>query len=354
MILTNSYTAFLSSLRTNLQISYEDTNPASFAGALHPALDSFDLQKPPYLNDLAFASGFAEDLEDPPSPTSTSTSTISSQSSAPATWTYHASTNDDQSEALNLIADSVVEQRLVAIRSILLHPVVLGVAFVVALFLTRSAYYELPGNRRTVGIISVVTVMVAWIALHQTTKSYLTWATTVADPAWLRDGLYQRSPPSNGSAGGSKQHHGHHNSMPSEDEVLITKHHGKVVGVLVLRTARTNALSSGAPSANGVRALRHRHTNSSSSGRLTGVIRAWTVDPSHRHHGFGSTLLESAVSICRLRRLDGPIFADEHLYSAHVPGLKMLPWPFNRAFEKSEDRAKESLKVAIEGKERKK
>ncbi|QKX58517.1 uncharacterized protein TRUGW13939_05641 [Talaromyces rugulosus] len=347
--------AFLSSLRTNLQISYEDTNAASFAGALHPALDSFDLQKPPYLNDLAFASGFTEDLEDPPSPTSTSTSTISSaQSSAPATWTYHVSTNDDRSEALNLIADSVVEQRLVAIRSILLHPAVLGVALVAALFLTRSAYYEPRENRRTVGIISVLIVMVAWIALHYTTKSYLSWATTVADPAWLRDGLYQRSPPSNGSAGGSKQHHGHHSSMPSDDEVLITKHHGKVVGVLVLRTARTNALSSGAPSANGMRALRHRHTNSSSSGRLTGVIRAWAVDPSHRHHGFGSTLLESAVSICRLRRLDGPIFADEHLYSAHMPGLKMLPWPFNRAFEKSEERAKESLRVAIEGKERKK
>ncbi|KAH8705123.1 hypothetical protein BGW36DRAFT_285046 [Talaromyces proteolyticus] len=347
--------SFLSSLRTNLQISnFEDSHVTTFAGALHPTLDTYDLPKSPYLNDLAFSSGFADDLEDPPSPTSTSTSTISTPQSvfAPATWTYQASTNDDQSEALKLIADSIVEQRSIAIRGILLHPAVLAMASLLTLLLLRSAYHEPHKNGPVAGIIGTFAVMVALIAIHHTTKAYLTWASAVEDPAWLQDGLYRRSQYNNGSAGGSKQHI-HHGSIPAEDEIIIATHQGSIVGVLVLRTARTNALSSGAPSANGMRALRHRHSNSSSSGRLTGVIRAWTVHPSHRHRGFGSSLLESAVSICRLRRLDGPIFADEHLHSAHIPGLRLLPWPFNRIFERREEQAKESLKAAIEGKERK-
>lgn len=56
-------------------------------------------------------------------------------------------------------------------------------------------------------------------------------------------------------------------------------------------------------------------------------------------------LLESAVSICRVRRLDGPIFAEEH----HALATKLLPWIFNKGFEKQEEWARSLLREVIEG-----
>ncbi|EED23282.1 conserved hypothetical protein [Talaromyces stipitatus ATCC 10500] len=358
--------SFLSSLRANLQISYEDLN-ASHLEAFHYPPENYDLRISPYSNESTLSSGFGDDLEDPPSPTDTSTTSTTHSFPAPTTWTYHASTEDDRRAALKLIAESIREQRSLAIRSILLHPAVLTVTFLLFTVLIRCVLHA-PQKRAPVACcIGAGILIIALLAAERATRKYVTLASTVGDSTWLREGLYQQQqqPPqqqqqrnnhNNGTAGGSKHHHSHshshHNSMPLEDEILVTKDHDEVVGALVLRTARTNALSSGAPSANGMRALRHRHSNSSTSGRLTGVIRAWTVKSTHRQRGLGLSLLESAVSICRVRRLDGPIFADEQLHSAHIPGLRTLCWPFNAGFEKVEEQAKDCLKGVIEGKER--
>jgi hypothetical protein len=235
---------------------------------------------------------------------------------------------------------------------------VLAFAFFVLTFLVHSAYRRPSKNVPFVVVIGTTCMVAALIAIHRATRGYLKLAEIVQTPAWLKKGLYLRNNHNNhhggdGSAGGSKNHNHRRNSLIPEDEILLTKYHDEIVGVLVLRTARTNALTSGAPSANGMRALRHRHSNSSSSGRLTGVIRAWAVKPTYRYRGIGIGLLESAVSICRTRRLDGPIFADERLHSAHVPGFRMLPWPFNGEFQKSEDWAGGLLREVIEGRDRK-
>lgn len=255
-----------------------------------------------------------------------------------------------------MIAESIREQRSLAIRSILLHPAILAVAFLILTIIIRCALHAPQQRAPVTCCIGTGILIAALIAVERATRKYITLASAVGDSTWLREGLYQQRNNNNGPAGGSKHSHSHshsrRDSMPLEDEILITKDHDQVVGALVLRTARTNALSSGAPSANGMRALRHRHSNSSTSGRLTGVIRAWTVKSTHRQRGLGLTLLESAVSICRVRRLDGPIFADEQLHSAHIPGLRALCWPFNAGFEKVEEQAKDCLKGVIEGKER--
>ncbi|EEA28278.1 hypothetical protein TMatcc_003395 [Talaromyces marneffei ATCC 18224] len=349
--------SFLSSLRANLQISYEDLN-ATHLEAFHYPPGRYDLRISPYSNDLTPSSGFADDLEDPPSPTDTSTTSTTQSYLAPTTWTYHATTEDDRQAALQLIAESIQEQRSIAIRSIFLHPATLAVAFLIITIIIRCALHATQRRAPVACCIGTGIMIAALFAAERATRKYITLASAVGDSTWLREGLYQQQQQqrnhNNGSAGGSKHHHSHshHNSMPLEDEILITKDNDQVVGALVLRTARTNALSSGAPSANGMRALRHRHSNSSSSGRLTGVIRAWAVKSTHRQRGLGLGLLESAVSICRVRRLDGPIFADEQLNSAHMPGLRTLCWPFNAEFEKVEEQAKDCLKGVIEGKER--
>ncbi|OKL56212.1 hypothetical protein UA08_08425 [Talaromyces atroroseus] len=358
--------AFLSSLRTNLQISFEDLSASS--SSRQPPSASED-----YSNDASSSAGFADDLEDPPSPTDTSTTSTTQQSfPLPATWTYHASTDGDRRAALRLVADSIREQRVNAIRSILLHPAVLAAAFSLLTLFVRCALHGQEQKKKGAVACLLATAgltAAAVIVAYRTTRHYLTMASAVEDTAWLREGLVQQQqqqqqrnnhhPNSHGPAGSSK-HHSHHNSGTSEDELLITRDHEEIVAALVLRTARTNALTSGAPSANGMRALRHRHSNSSTTGRLTGVIRAWTVKKSHRNHGLGLGLLESAVAICRVRRLDGPIFADDERFcGAHVvsPGYywwwSWCWWHFGhaRSAEKAELKAKECLRAVIEGKQ---
>jgi hypothetical protein len=288
-----------------------------------------------------------DDTESPRPPPTHVSSFSSSQS--PKTWTYHATTDDDRREALRLIADGVTQQRPFAVRCIVLHPAVLSIIVFVMTILLRYAYRR-PRNVPVVIAVGAVCLAGALIAMHRATCGYLRLAETVGTLAWLKEGLFLRHHRGDGGTGGGGSKHHHHNSLPGEDEILLTKYGDEIVGVLVLRTARTNALTSGAPSANGVRVLRRRHSNSISSssfssGRLTGVIRAWTVKRPYRRRGIGRMLLESAVSVCRVRRLDGPIFAEEH--NAHA--TRLLPWIFNKGFQKREEWARSLLRDVIEG-----
>ncbi|KAL1981593.1 hypothetical protein VTN96DRAFT_2417 [Rasamsonia emersonii] len=340
---------FLSSLRANLQIPFEDVNSFSNSGSLATTPDCLypvtPLHPPSTTGDLPSLASLPSDPEDADL-THSPTHISSSQS---PTWTYHATTDDDRREALRLIADSVAQQRWFAVRCIVFHPAVLCLALFVLTILVRYAYYH-PGTAPIVAAIGAACLAGALIAIYRMTYGYLQLAETVSTFAWLKEGLWSRNNHGDGgagSAGGAKHHHHHHHLLPAEDEILLTKYGDEIVGVLVLRTARTNALTSGAPSANGIRALRRRQSNSfsSMSGRLTGVIRAWTVKRPYRRRGIGRMLLESAVSICRVRRLDGPIFAEEH----HAHAVKLLPWFFNKGFEKQEEWARSLLREVIEG-----
>lgn len=250
---------------------------------------------------------------------------------------------------MRLVSNGVAEQRQLATRCIVLHPAILTVTLFLLGLGLRWAYY-FPNLRRILPALFLFTVLVTTctlLVLHHATRGYLHHAEKVGTVAWLREGL--RRGRSNSNNNSSKNNH-----LPPEDDIIIAQNgNDEVIGCLVLRTARTNALNEGHPSANGARAWRshHRHSGSFSSytsptsaGRLTGVIRAWTVNPSYRHKGAGLALMEEAVAICRARRLDGPIFADDHANSQ-----RYLPRIFNRAFEAQDQRARGVLMKVIEG-----
>ena len=121
------------------------------------------------------------------------------------------------------------------------------------------------------------------------------------------------------------------------DEVLVAHCENEIVGVLVLRMAKT-VTGAGTP---GVRSggIRSRRK---SSARWTGIIRSWTVKEPDRLQGIGLRLLGEAVANCRLRSLDGPIFAADHANATRV-----LPHMFNGAFDKQERWARAALERTI-------
>lgn len=264
-------------------------------------------------------------------------------------WTRLATNVDDRHAALRLIASSIAEQRQLAVRCILLHPVVLTATLLLLglglrwVYYIRNIYRTLPA----IFLFSVLVTTCVLLVLHQATRGYLHHSETVGTVAWLREGLRRGRSNSNGNS--SKNTH-----PPAEDDIIIAQDgNDELIGCLVLRTARTNALTQGHPSANGARAWRAHHRRSSScssytspmsAGRLTGVVRAWTVNPSYRRQGAGLALMEEAVAICRVRRLDGPIFADDHAHSQ-----RYLPRLFNHEFEVRDQHARRVLTDVIQG-----
>jgi GNAT superfamily N-acetyltransferase len=62
----------------------------------------------------------------------------------------------------------------------------------------------------------------------------------------------------------------------------------------------------------------------------------------YRRKGLGASLLEEAVSVCRTKHWDGPVFADSHATSA-----RLLLRMFTLDFDQMERRARSMLdKVA--------
>ncbi|KAL1855422.1 dynein heavy chain [Paecilomyces lecythidis] len=321
--------AFLSSLRANLQISsredlYHSSTPPSVTNtpdALCPvvSIPSQSLPSPsPFLisKDIPDVPSIEPDIQPPPS------SLYSIQT---------AGTEDEKTGALRLIADSVLEQRFVAARALFLHPVILCLILLVHAVVARWLFRR-PYNTVLVAFGYTVCILAMVFAMTYLSREYGYLATQSETREWLIQPHRARHPPSSSNS----------KSLP-EDDILVAKYGSEVVGALVFRIARTRAFMTAPPSTSGFTRGHRRRSSHSSSARLTGVVRAWTVKTNYRHRGIGTDLLRQAVEMCRRRRLDGPVFADDHAYSVRV-----LPRIFNTVFEKRDERAKDLLTDIIE------
>ncbi|KAJ9300683.1 hypothetical protein DTO271G3_1847 [Paecilomyces variotii] len=322
--------AFLSSLRANLQISsredlYHSSTPPSLANtpdALCPvvSIPSQSLPSPsPFF--------ISKDTPDIPSIEPDARPFFSSRYSIQT-----AGNEDEKTDALRLIAASVLEQRFVAIRSLFLHPVVLCLALLAHAIAARLLFRK-PYNTVLGAFCYTLCILSAAFALAYVSRKYAYLATQSETRAWLIQPHRARHPPSSNNS----------SKLLPEDDILVAKYESRVVGALVFRIARTRAFMTGTPSSTGFTRGHRRRSSHSSSARLTGVIRAWTVKTSYRHRGIGTDLLRQAVEMCRRRRLDGPVFADDHAYSVRV-----LPRMFDGAFERRDARARDLLTDVIE------
>lgn len=334
--------AFFSSLRANLQICFEDfsissSNSVSSADTPDCLYPVVPLSAPGINSEFLVSTSlapFSENAKRSLPVIQFSPSCLAS----PSLRTGPATAGVEREEAFRLISSSVVLQRQAAALSVILHPAVLLFTFILLALTVRFIYHN-PPRFLAVIIIWAGCLTVALVLTLHTTRGYLERAEQVGSPTWLKEGLRNRSD-------GSRQ------TMP-EDEIWITRYGDEIMGALVLRTSRihtnranlhsrtaTNTLptSSGG---GGARARSHRHSNSST--RVTGVIRAWTIKPAYRLQGIGKSLLVAAVITCLTRKLDGPVFADDHVHST-----RLLPPFFNKGLDRQEDWARSLLRSLIQ------
>lgn len=188
----------------------------------------------------------------------------SSPEEIPQLATYTAEAGNDRVEGLRLVADSVAQQRQVASKAMLFHPLSLAVFLAVAAVATQFMlrwYHDMLMVGTTVGGITMTfLIFIRWM-----TGGYIGLAETI-DMEWL-----------------------------GADRMIVVKWGEDIIGALVLGWADTDAAKK--------RGRRRR-------GKA--IVRAWTVKLKYRGKGVGEGLLEEAVKIAGERGADGIIFDANH------------------------------------------
>ncbi|KIW20992.1 hypothetical protein PV08_01571 [Exophiala spinifera] len=234
--------------------------------------------------------------------------------SIPDLTTRPAVSEDDQVEALHLLADSVAQQRQVASSAIMYHPLTLG-TFVLCFGLVYQYLYK--GQRSDwmlIGTTSAGTIMAILVSIRWLTGGYIDEAENIGTWKWLNKGRQANDGLAVGDA----------------DEILLTRFGDEVIGTVIVRGERET------PAGGGPRKPRK-------GAPTTGVIRGWTVKRRYRRKGVGQGLLEEAVKLCQTKGWNGPEFAADHAHSA-----RPLPATFAGTFVKRERQAREMLEKVKE------
>jgi GNAT superfamily N-acetyltransferase len=216
----------------------------------------------------------------------------------PKLSTYTAETEDDRIDGLRLVADSVAQQRQVAGKMLVFHPVNLAIYGLVIAVLAHYMWKS-PDDLLLLGTTTAGITMVYLAAVRMAVGGYLSLAEEI-NWNWLGD-----------------------------DKLVVVKWREEVIGSLVLGWADN---SEGAKK----RGTRRR--------RGKAVVRAWTVKLKYRGKGVGASLLEEAVKVAGERGADGIVFERDHANSKRI-----LPSLYNGFLNKQEARAEKALeKVADE------
>jgi GNAT superfamily N-acetyltransferase len=182
----------------------------------------------------------------------------------PQLTTYTAEAEEDRIEGLRLVADSVAQQRQVASKVMMFHPVSLAayavVVAVAAQYMLRWYEDKLMLASTLGGITMTFLIFIRWM-----TGGYIGMAEDI-NMEWL-----------------------------GEDRLIVVKWGEDIIGALVLGWADNDAAKK--------RGRRRR-------GKA--VVRAWTVKLKYRGKGIGEGLLEEAVKVAGERGADGILFDADH------------------------------------------
>jgi hypothetical protein len=184
----NNAAAFLTSLSANLRIDPDLPSPLgtpiSFrTSSQHPFLP------PP--SPLAFST-VSQPLQPTLSPDTAvmSTESVSVPAAAPTDGlpqlrTYTATTEDDRVDGLRLIADSVAQQRQIASKVLIFHPLHLA-GFVLFIGILLQRFWKTNDDLYMLGPTFGGIVMACLVAVRWVTGRYLTYAEEI-DWDWLGD-----------------------------------------------------------------------------------------------------------------------------------------------------------------------
>lgn len=221
----------------------------------------------------------------------------------------------DKVDALNLVADSIAQQRQFASLHMVFHPYLLAI-LTVALGIAYQISWRIKRDLGMALMLHSGVIMTYLLTIRYFTGKYIQvaesmkWSWMVSD-----DG--------------------------EEDTVIAVRFGSDLIGALVLRLE---------PNLSHIGKKRTRHSFLRGG---HGVIRAWTVKLKYRHKGVGTDLLHEAVKVTREKcGKDAEIgFAKEHANSTMV-----LPEVFNGQFRKNEQKAAKALEDVVsewEGNKRK-
>ncbi|KAF2265858.1 hypothetical protein CC78DRAFT_177812 [Lojkania enalia] len=294
--------AFLTSLSANLRIDPDLPSPLGTPNSFRGSNSHLPLPPP---SPLSFST-IPPSYNPYPSPAETE---IMSASPAvhqqpthnptdglPTLSTYTAESDDDRIEGLRLIADSVAQQRQLASKMLIFHPLNLAV-FTLVLAVLAQYMWKTDDDLLVLGTTVGGITMAFLVAVRMATGAYLQLAENI-NWEWL-----------------------------GEDRLIVVKWGEDIIGALVLGWAEE-----------GVRKKNARRR------RGKAVVRAWTVKLKYRGKGVGEGLLEEAVKVAGERGADGIVF-DE----AHANAERVLPRIYNGFLDKRDQRAEKALeKVADE------
>lgn len=236
--------------------------------------------------------------------------TAAAKDELPPLTTAILTTEEDKTEALKLIADSIAQQRQLAATAILFNPAIVA-AYIVLCAVVYKFAYKTPADAGTFVTTWAGVTMGVLVLVRGQTSGYITLAEAFG---WN----FVRNPDS------------------EDQDIIIGSRYGEeIIGATTLRLERPGGSSSS-----------NRKKTSYKGGK--GIIRAWTVRLKYRRAGVGTELLEETVRVAREKcGKDAEIgFAAEHANST-----MFLPEYFNTVFRRTEAMAQKCLQKVLDGTE---
>ncbi|KAI0171751.1 hypothetical protein GGR52DRAFT_572915 [Hypoxylon sp. FL1284] len=212
----------------------------------------------------------------------------------------------DKVDALNLVTDSIAQQRQSSSYYLIFHPYLLAILSI-GLAIAYQYSWRIKRDVGTALMLHSGVIMTYLLGIRYVTGSYIQVAENTKR-SWMA-------------------------SEDGEEDTVVGVRFGKdLIGALVLRLEPNPSLSG-----------KKRSRGSALRGGK-GVIRAWTVKLRYRRKGVGADLLHEAVRLTRERcGRDAQVgFAREHANSTTV-----LPEAFNGPLRKDEQRAAKTLERVL-------
>ncbi|KAH7031084.1 uncharacterized protein B0I36DRAFT_374118 [Microdochium trichocladiopsis] len=247
--------------------------------------------------------------------------------------------HDDKADALDLVADSIAQQRQSAYRYLALHPCLLA-SLTACLAATQQFSRHCDLATSLVLHSSVVTAYL--LGIRFLTSHYARLAAGLRW-SWLLV--------SSGAADGSSGSGDENSNYGEEDTMIGVRFRSELIGALVLRlevpTFATGFTKRHHRARNNSTQLRRVGGNGSGFYTGKGVIRAWTIKTKYRNQGVGSDLLHEAVRVTRERcGKDAAVgFASQHANSATMD----LPEIFCGHVRRTEQKATRALDEVLKG-----
>lgn len=241
----------------------------------------------------------------------------------PLLKTFAAQDEDMRAEALHLVADSVAQQRNLASRAIIYHPITLAVLAVV-FGAIRQYFYQGELSDYIKILTTFMGVIMALLGgIRLVCGPYIFEAEKVGTWRWLNKGRSCEEEEETGL-----------HVLEDTDEILLTKFGGEFIGAIIFRGVQPTP---GRASPTGNKRARRAQ---SPSKQTKMVIRAWTVKQKFRGKEVGSALVEEALKAGKDK---GWLVGGVEIAEDHANSKRVLPAMLNGALDKYDKIAQKTL-----------